>query len=291
MKNFFKETINKISMRDKELIKENIEEKYCNNTNDIIFEEHENIVMINPNELVIDPILSKEFDINEDDLERIKTSMIRKGFDKAEPVVVLKENDRFVIVDGNSRTRASKELNIDLIPISIKKFKDRDEALAYTKFRQINRRNLSDKELLKYVQNMPEKKERDGRKGRSDELVAKELSVSTSKITQTKYVNKNSSKEDLEAINSGEKSTNEIYQKLRAEKKNNSNIKKQEIYNNSERKNKDETIIKEKINMEDILDLLSKHKELNSLKIICEVYKSKFKVCEKYFLVDEENNT
>jgi len=81
-----------------------------------------------------------------------------------------------------------------------------------------------------------------------------------------------------------------VFQKLRAEKKINSNTNNKEINNNSESKNKNETDKKEKINMEDILDLLLKHKKLNSLKIICEVYKSKFKVCEKYFLPDEENN-
>lgn len=302
MKNFIKETINKIIPKEKEQeqnnetiniennnkIDENVsvneENKFEEeNKDELNFIEHENIKMVDPNVLQIDPEYSKEYEIKIDVLERIKTNMSNTGYDFSEPIIVYLDDGKYVIVDGHTRSRAAKELGIKLVAISIKNFKDRKEALAYTRNRQINRRNLSDKELLKYIQSMPKKKEKDGQKGRQNELIAKQLNISPAKVTQLKYVEKYASEEDKEAINNDEKSNNEVYQKLREEKKNKSKDSENELIDSSEKKiNNKKKIKKDKVNIDDILELLTKHNEMNSLKIICEIYIDKFEACKKY---------
>jgi len=123
---------------------------------------NDNTILLNIDQIIIDPEFSGEFDIDEKVFNRIIYSMQEKGFDKTEPLVVWLNNDVFVLIDGHTRRKAALELNIFEVPISIKNSKDRMEALSHTKSRQINRRNLSDKKLLKYVKNMPKKKEKDG---------------------------------------------------------------------------------------------------------------------------------
>jgi ParB family chromosome partitioning protein len=88
------------------------------------------------------------FVIDEEDLQRIKDSMTKNGFDNSQPVHiwhVIDENgtEHFYLIDGYTRLAALKELGMETVPYYEHKFADFEEAFSYVLGLQVNRRNLS----------------------------------------------------------------------------------------------------------------------------------------------------
>jgi ParB family chromosome partitioning protein len=180
-------------------------------------ESKTNIKYLKLDEIETDPEISSLFSIKENTLELIKTSMHKNGYDKSQPVIIWKNDNKSIIVDGNTRVKAAREIGLDEIPVYFKEFEDRQEAIRYTYARQAERRNLTDNELLTAVKLLDKKQTRDG-SGRSVEILGKELGVSPSTIVHTQTVLKKASDDDIEAIKDGKKSINKVYKEVKTSK-------------------------------------------------------------------------
>jgi ParB family chromosome partitioning protein len=162
-------------------------------------------------DIKIDPEISKIFTQSDKVLNEIKTKIEQFGYDKSQPVVLWKGKN--IIVDGHTRLEAAKESKLDEIPAVEMEFETRDDAILYTFERQAIRRNLTPADILKAAQMIKGPKVYDGT-GRAAELLARRLGVSASTIYQAKKIIKEASKEDIKAVQKGEKSIKAVYGKI-----------------------------------------------------------------------------
>jgi hypothetical protein len=173
--------------------------------------------MIRACDIKTDPVLEKLFAIKEETLEAIIKSMKDSGFDKAEPVVIWKGEN--IVVDGHTRLKAALAAGIREIPVEEKEFASLEEAKKYTQKRQIDRRNLSQGEILEAAAVLPNKEARDGT-GRAAEILAKELGISAATVHHARAVAASAPPELIERIKRNEMSVNQAYnltRKKRAE--------------------------------------------------------------------------
>ncbi len=96
--------------------------------------------------------LSGLFRRDEKVLEALTSSMRESGFDPATPLVAWRKGDALVLVDGHTRLEAARAAGLSEAPVAIKDFAGDDEATMYAILVQRNRRNLTDREIMKLVQ-------------------------------------------------------------------------------------------------------------------------------------------
>jgi ParB family chromosome partitioning protein len=175
-------------------------------------------VFMNTSEIKFHDTISALFIRQPELIEKISESMKEKGYDPSESVVIgrIKDIGDFV-VDGHTRMEAAKKAGLDKVPVTFIEFESLEDALEYTYKRQANRRNLTEWEILQVAKLLPKKETRDG-KGRSVEKTSVEMGISASSLTHAKTVANRANDEDLDAIKKGEKSINEIYQKVKSTK-------------------------------------------------------------------------
>jgi ParB family chromosome partitioning protein len=159
-------------------------------------------------EIQTDPEIEAIFAVKEETLQAIIKSMKETGYDKAEPVVIWK--GRNVVVDGRTRLKAAIEAGIPEIPVEEKEFATLEEAKRYTRKRQIDRRNLSQKEIYEAAAELPNKHERDG-SGRAAELLAKELGISAATVHHARKVAASSAPEVIDQVKQNKMSINQAY--------------------------------------------------------------------------------
>jgi ParB-like chromosome segregation protein Spo0J len=149
------------------------------------------------NDIVIDPEISRIFKINVVIRDEILQKIRDFGYDKNQPIVVWKGHG--ILVDGHTRYSASKEAGLDEIYVTEKEFATREEAIFYAFERQVLRRNLSPREILKAVKMLPEERNAKGQ-GSAAVLLAQKLGISPSTVYQAKRALKESPEEDIQAI-------------------------------------------------------------------------------------------
>jgi len=159
-------------------------------------------------EIIIDPEISQIFKIEDKIRDEIAEKMKRFGYDKSQPIVVQKGTS--ILLDGHTRLAAAKEAGLTEIPVVEKEFVSREDAILYSFERQVLRRNLTGAEILKAAQMIPGKRNTRG-EGRAAENLAARLGVSPSTVYQARDVLKNSSEEDLEAVQKGDMSIKTAY--------------------------------------------------------------------------------
>jgi ParB-like chromosome segregation protein Spo0J len=164
--------------------------------------------------IVIDPDISKIFDIQVKIKDDVLKSILKRGFDPEQPIVLWNN----ILVDGRTRYTAAKEAGLEDIFAFEKEFASREDAILYAFERQAVRRNLSEKEIIKAAAMIPDVRRKKGQ-GRIAEEIAKTLKVSPSTIYQARKIVKEAPLEDIEAIKNGDASINAVYDKLA--KKNN----------------------------------------------------------------------
>jgi ParB-like chromosome segregation protein Spo0J len=89
------------------------------------------------------------FAIKDDVYEAILSSIKESGYDKAQPLIVWRQQD--ILIDGHTRLKAAREegiKNLDYIPIIEKSFDSEEAALDYMYRLQFARRNIKDGELV-----------------------------------------------------------------------------------------------------------------------------------------------
>lgn len=175
---------------------------------------------------------SSIFPIQDAVFQKILNSMKKNSFDAAHPIIVWK-CDSAVIIDGHTRYRAAIECGISEIPIVFKEFLNAEEALDYAVSQQVNRRNLSSGEMLRYIAaadklrqpgrpkklapngaNFPDAAPATG-KGKSAEQIAKVLNISTRKAERLRKIAKDGTDEIKQALQNDEISINNAYEQTR----------------------------------------------------------------------------
>ena len=164
------------------------------------------------------------YSIDDDLLARIAEDMKQNKFDASQPVHIwlCKDEDgteHFYLIDGYTRIKAAKMANLPTVPYFEHSFTSFEEAHRYALHLQVDRRNLESSDLLKnieilmgsdYIQNM---------KGNKNAAIGEMLGVSEKTVERAKFVEKNASEEQMEAIESGEATINSTYDEIKAEQK------------------------------------------------------------------------
>ena len=174
------------------------------------------IVMMNLDKLSFDEEFKGMFTQEEEKVNRIAENMKANGFDVSQPIIITPDGK---ILDGNSRFLACKIAGITEVPVIIKEFQSKDEALDYEYHLQFDRRNMSDAEIYSAYQRIVAKRNPDGTKAKTDVEIAAELNISPRQIGKIKEVERKASPEVLESFKNGEISLNKAYNQMKEETK------------------------------------------------------------------------
>ena len=191
--------------------------------------------LISISELKVEAPFASLFPIGKDTLESIRTDMKTKGFDETFPVIVWEEKN--IVVDGHTRFAAARDLALEKIPVVFKSFENEDDAILYCFHIQRNRRNLADEDILRCLEVLdnitpPGNKNRSPkesppapRKKELDLLRAKELGTSVAKAEKARKLLEHGSEELKQSVTSGEKSINQAYQEVQAQRRESGELK------------------------------------------------------------------
>lgn len=185
------------------------------------------IRFIAPSDFITKEPFSTLFSHNKAMVTSISATMKKDGYDLAYPVVC-SEVGGFV-VDGHTRIASAKKAGLKLIPFINRKFTDDDDALKYAISCQRNRRNLTDAELIKCVEELDKRKKQGERtdlaqhcaksdSGKSSSATAELLNVSPRQVEKIRSIIDNAPKEIKEAVSSGEMSINQAEKEIRHQK-------------------------------------------------------------------------
>jgi ParB family chromosome partitioning protein len=157
------------------------------------------------------------FKQEEDKVQRIAEDMKANGFDKSQPIIL---DENYAILDGNSRYMACQIAGITKVPVIIKKFESKKEALLYALGLQMNRRNIADESILIDTYNkLAAMKDEEGNKLFTDVEIAEKLRVSPRQISKAKEVDLKATDEIKAALRAGEISLHKAYTTMKEEKK------------------------------------------------------------------------
>jgi len=167
------------------------------------------VMMVSLDKLHFDKDFKAVFNQEEDKVERIAQDMKANGFDKSQPIII---DENYAILDGNSRYLASQKAGIKKVPVIIKLFESKKEALLYEINLQMNRRNIKDDSVLIETYNtIASMKDENGKKLFTDVEIAQKLGVSPRQISKVKEVDIKASEEVKEALSKGDISLNQAY--------------------------------------------------------------------------------
>lgn len=117
------------------------------------------------------------------------------GYDKSQPLIVDKN---LGILDGSSRFMATQIAGIKKVPVVIKQFKNKKDAILYELNLQMNRRNIaSDDVLIETYHTIAAMTDEKGNKLFTDVEIAKKLGVSPRQISKAKEVDLKASEEEM----------------------------------------------------------------------------------------------
>lgn len=159
------------------------------------------------------------FSIDKALLNRITVDMEKNNFDSSQPVHiwVTKGDDgkeHNYLIDGYTRVAASKMAGIKMIPYFKHTFETFEEAHRYALHLQTDRRNLNGIDLLKNIQELMGSDYIQSLEGNKNEAIGKELGVSEKTVERANKVNSMASDEQIERIENGEASPNQIYNEI-----------------------------------------------------------------------------
>ena len=155
------------------------------------------------------------FKQEEDKVQRIAEDMKANGFDKSQPIII---DENYAILDGNSRFMACQIAGITKVPVIIKKFESRKNALLYELGLQMNRRNIADDSvLIDTYHTVAAMKDEEGNKLFTDVEIAEKLGVSPRQISKAKEVDLKANDELKDALKNGEISLNKAYNSMKEE--------------------------------------------------------------------------
>lgn len=175
----------------------------------------EKIIMVSVDKLHFDKDYKAVFKQEEDKVKRIAEDMKIHGYDKSQPLIVDKN---LGILDGSSRFMATQIAGIKKVPVVIKQFKNKKDAILYELNLQMNRRNIaSDDVLIETYHTIAAMTDEKGNKLFTDVEIAKKLGVSPRQISKAKEVELKASDEIKESLSEGTISLNQAYNQMKEE--------------------------------------------------------------------------
>lgn len=184
--------------------------------------DQQKTLKINAIELI--PEFEKMLAMDESVVKAITDSMKTEGFKAGHELHVWNNNGRLILIDGHTRRHCAIKAGLTSVPCIIHHFKNQEEAQKFAIREQTNRRNLSGEALLQAVANFDftkgkgftkSKGNADGEKGKTSEIIGKQLGVSSKTVEKARVVLKEATKEQKEAIRKDELSVNQVYNQLR----------------------------------------------------------------------------
>ena len=165
----------------------------------------ERIIMVNINKLKFDKGFKELFSQEPEKVERIAQDMKEHGFDKSQPIIVTKD---FLILDGNSRYLSSQKAGISVVPVIIKNFTNKEEALRYELHLQLDRRNLTDSQIYAAFLRLEKLKSVAKSEGKStedftDAKLAVQLNKSERQIQKIRELTKKADEQTLDELAKG----------------------------------------------------------------------------------------
>ena len=177
--------------------------------------------MIPLNDIKLDPEFQALFPLDEDMVVDVARSIEESGFDPTQPLVVWGQPDgSIVLIDGHTRYAAVKRTQYLEVPVFVKDFKTRDEAMYYAIGLQLFRRNLSQQQMVGAAKRLIDLGEKTGNVRIKDVQKSLEKRLGVSKTTAGKIISVAKNEEALESVTSGEKSINQAYNDLEKHKHN-----------------------------------------------------------------------
>jgi len=177
----------------------------------------EKIIMVSVDKLHFDKDYKAVFKQEEDKVKRIAEDMKIHGYDKSQPLIVDKN---LGILDGSSRFMATQIAGIKKVPVVIKHFENKKDAILYELNLQMNRRNIaSDDVLIETYHTIAAMTDEKGNKLLTDVEIAQRLGVSPRQISKAKEVDLKASDEIKESLSEGTISLNQAYNQMKEELK------------------------------------------------------------------------
>lgn len=171
------------------------------------------------------------FPIQDMVVKKITAHMEKDGFDSAHPISVWM-TDKPIVLDGHTRLQVARSLGIQEVPVVIKEFDDIADAFDYAVSQQVERRNISIADMVRYIEvadklakrgrkklepngsNFSEKQEP---KGKSSERLADTLHIAPKRAERLRRVVRDGSEETKKAMCAGKISLNKAYDKTLAQ--------------------------------------------------------------------------
>lgn len=161
---------------------------------------------------------------NANKVNRILENIEQNGFDKSQNLIALADGS---LIDGNSRLLAIQQFNklhpenkIETVPVVIKEFKDKEDALKYEVHLNTDRRSITDGDLFTSFSTLNGFKEKLKSAGKnteeySDKNLAEMLNVSERQISKLRYIYKYATAKLKEQIINNECSINVAEQEIK----------------------------------------------------------------------------
>lgn len=165
----------------------------------------------------------KMFKVDESTLTRITDSIKKNGFDITQPLHLWEFENQLYLLDGHTRLLASIAAGLAKVPGHIHtEIKTFDQAYAYALRLQVNRRNLSEGELLKVIEvlagDIRATKDISGESGgRLNDKIAEQVDISPRSVQKYRTVLKEASEDMKDKIAKGELSVNKAYKTVKGE--------------------------------------------------------------------------
>lgn len=182
--------------------------------------DSERIQIMDISTLKFDKEFKELFSQEPEKVDRIYRDIQINGFDKSQPLIITKDGR---IIDGNSRYLAATKAGIQFIPVVVKQFNSKDEALKYELHLQLDRRNLSDAEIMKMFQKLEAMKAEAKAQGNSTEEysdveMSKILNKSPRQVQKLREISKKADTKTIDKVTSGELSINQAHSSIKEKK-------------------------------------------------------------------------
>jgi ParB family chromosome partitioning protein len=189
------------------------------------------ITWVDPKDLHTSEPFSSLFEVRQDMIAKIAGDMRVNGFDPARSIVRWKARD--VIVEGHTRKLSAEAASLGRVPVFDRDFANEDEAVEYAVKSQVNRRNLTEAEIMRCVEELDKRRgpanqhtavrnvadsEQDRRKRSSAAATAATLDISLRKAEQARTVIAHATPKVKAAVESGKLSINAAYNATQEER-------------------------------------------------------------------------
>ena len=190
-----------------ETAKQNIQNKF----------DSERVQMVEISKLKFDKDFKGLFKQEPEKVARIAENLRQNGFDKSQPLIVTKD---YRILDGNSRYLACREVGIQYVPVVVKDFADKDEALKYELHLQLDRRNLNDSQIFLMFKKLEEMKNKAKIEGKTteeftDAKIAEQLNKSERQVQKLRELSKKADEGTIQKVSAGKMTINQAYSEVK----------------------------------------------------------------------------